>query len=51
MGIQELMHGLAASLGSTLRSVPHWPLKADGFTALEPGLKKTFRPGKKAFAG
>lgn len=51
MGIQELMHGLAASLGSTLRSVPHWPLEADGFAALEPGLKKTFRSGKKAFRG
>lgn len=49
MGVQELMHALAASLGLTLRSVPHWPLKTDGFAALEPGLKKTFRAGKKAF--
>jgi CHAD domain-containing protein len=48
-GIPELMHGLAASLGLTLRSVPHWPLEKDGFAALEPGLKKTFRAGNKAF--
>ncbi len=49
MGIQELMHDLAASLGPTLQSVRRWPLKTDGFAALEPGLEKTFRAGKKAF--
>jgi CHAD domain-containing protein len=49
MGVQDLMHGLAASLGLTMRSVTHWPLKAEGFAALEPGLKQTFRAGKKAF--
>ena len=49
IGIEDLMHGLAASLGPTMRSVTHWPLKTDGFAALEPGLKQTFRVGKKAF--
>ncbi len=49
MGVRELMHGLAVPLGLTLQSVRRWPLKTDGFAALEPGLKKTFRAGKKAF--
>jgi CHAD domain-containing protein len=49
MRVKELMHGLAAPLGLTLQSVRRWPLKTDGFTALEPGLKKTFRAGKKSF--
>jgi CHAD domain-containing protein len=49
MGTPELLHGLAAVLGSTLQSVQRWPLKTDGFAALEPGLEKTFRSGKKAF--
>jgi CHAD domain-containing protein len=48
LGVQELMHSLAASLRLTLRSVRRWPLKTDGFAALEPGLRKTFRAGKKA---
>ena len=49
MSIRELMHSLADSLGLTLRSIPHWPLKTGGFAALGPGLKQTFRAGKKAF--
>jgi CHAD domain-containing protein len=49
MGIQDLMHGLAADIGPTLQSVQRWPLKTDGFAALEPGLEKTYRSGKKAF--
>src|SRR5260370_10217797 len=48
MGIQDLMDGVAASLGLTLRSVRSWPLERDGFAALKPGLEKTFRAGKKA---
>lgn len=48
VGVQELMHGLAASFGLKLGSVERWPLETDGFAALEPGLKNTFRAGKKA---
>jgi CHAD domain-containing protein len=48
VGVQELMHGLAASLRLTLGSVRRWPLETDGFGALEPGLRKTFRAGKMA---
>ncbi len=48
MGIKELMHTLAASLSLTLQSVRRWPLKTDSFAALEAGLGKTFRAGKKA---
>jgi CHAD domain-containing protein len=49
LGIPELMHGLAASFGVKPGSVRRWPLETDGFAALEPGLKTTFRAGRKAF--
>ncbi len=49
-GTQKLMPGLAASLVRVRRSIRYWPLEKDGFPAIEAGLDKTFRDGRKALA-
>lgn len=50
VGTPELLRSLAATLGQTRQAAASWPLEADGFAAVEPGLEKTFRDGKKALA-
>jgi len=47
---RQLFSGLALELRKTRRSIKDWPLKADGFKAIAPGLERTFRDGKRALA-
>jgi CHAD domain-containing protein len=49
-GTQKLLPRLASSLVRARRSIRYWPLKTDGFTAIEAGIEKSFRDGKKALA-
>jgi len=46
----KLMPSLAGALVRARRSVRYWPLETDGFAAVEAGLQKTFRDGRKALA-
>ncbi len=47
--IEEALPRIAAELDSAGKKVKRWPLKTDGFAAIEPGLKLTFRDGRDAF--
>src|SRR5579863_13518 len=40
----------ASALRRAAKRVKTWPLRADGFAAIVPGLEKTFRAGRKALA-
>jgi CHAD domain-containing protein len=44
------MQGIAKSVDAARKRVKNWPIEEDGFRALEPGFKKTFRAAAKAFA-
>jgi len=46
--IDEVVLPLAAALRSSAQRIRTWPLTADGFAALAPGLESTFRKGRKA---
>jgi CHAD domain-containing protein len=46
----KLMPNLAGALQQARQSVRYWPLETDGFAAIEAGLEKTFRDGRKALA-
>jgi len=49
-GIQKVLNGMAAVLRRRAKRVEIWPLAADGFKAIAPGLEATFRRGQKALA-
>jgi CHAD domain-containing protein len=49
-GIEEALNGMAAVLRLSPRRVGNWPLAADNFGAIAPGLEATFRCGQKALA-
>lgn len=49
-GIHKVLEGLAALLRRSAGNVAAWPLTADGFDALAPGLEATFRSGQNAMA-
>lgn len=49
-GIEEVLRGVGALLRRSATRVKSWPLAADGFEAIEPGLEATFRSGKRALA-
>jgi len=49
-GIEEVLHGLAGMLRRRGLRVARWPLAADGFEAIAPGLEVTFARGQKALA-
>jgi CHAD domain-containing protein len=48
--IDEVVKGAIATLGGMKKRVSAWPLKADGFRAIAPGLKARFRRGRKSMA-
>jgi CHAD domain-containing protein len=48
--IEKVLTGMAAVLRRALRRVRGWPLAADGFEAIAPGLETTFSRGKEALA-
>ena len=50
VGTDESMRDLAVTLTQIRQSAKRWPLEADGFSAIESGLEKTFRDGRKALA-
>jgi CHAD domain-containing protein len=50
IGVRNVMQDVAGVLAACLHSARRWPLETDGFAAVEPGLEKTFRDGKKALA-
>jgi CHAD domain-containing protein len=45
---RKLKPALASELLRSRKSIRYWPLEADGFAAIEAGLEKTFRDGRKA---
>jgi len=49
-GIQKVLAGMAAVLRRRALRVRTWPLAADGFEAIAPGLETTFDRGRKAMA-
>ena len=49
-GIEEVLKGMAALLRQSAKRVAGWPLAANGFGAVAPGLEATFRRGQKALA-
>ena len=49
-GVQEVLHGMAGVLLQSAERVEDWPLSADGFGAISPGLEATVRLGRKAMA-
>jgi CHAD domain-containing protein len=48
--IQKVLGDIAASLRAASKRVKAWPLQTDGFPAIAPGLRLTFRRGRKALA-
>jgi CHAD domain-containing protein len=48
--IGEVVKNAITTLGGMKKRVSAWPLKADGFGAIEPGLKARFRRGRKSMA-
>lgn len=48
--IQKVLKGMAAMLRRSGKRVRTWPLAADGFAAIAPGLGDTFRRGQNALA-
>jgi CHAD domain-containing protein len=49
-GTNKLKPGLATALLQARRTIQYWPLETDGFAAIEAGVEKTFRAGRKALA-
>jgi CHAD domain-containing protein len=49
-GVQELLTGMAGMLRQSAERVDEWPLAADGFEAIGPGLEAAFRLGRTALA-
>jgi CHAD domain-containing protein len=47
--LESVLRPLAAELRRSSQRVRNWPLLADGFAALAPGLETAFRKGRKAF--
>jgi CHAD domain-containing protein len=45
---RKLKPALASDLLRARKSIKYWPLEADGFSAIEAGLEKTFRNGRNA---
>jgi CHAD domain-containing protein len=48
--IERALSSMAGALGRAGKRVKTWPLAADGFAAIAPGLEETFREGRKALA-
>jgi CHAD domain-containing protein len=48
--IERALSSMAGALGRAGKRVKMWPLAADGFAAIAPGLEETFREGRKALA-
>lgn len=49
-GIEQVFETLAKRLNAAAARVQSWPLHTDGFPALGPGLKRTYRRGRNAMA-
>jgi CHAD domain-containing protein len=50
LNIDQVVRGAIATLGAAKKRVKNWPLKGDGFRAIAPGLRTTFRRGRKVMA-
>jgi CHAD domain-containing protein len=50
LDIDKVVKGADATLGATKKRVTTWPLNSDGFRAIAPGLRSTFRQGRKIMA-
>jgi CHAD domain-containing protein len=48
--IEQALTRVAGTLGRASKRINTWPLAADGFAAIAPGLEETFREGRKALA-
>jgi CHAD domain-containing protein len=48
--IQKALGDIAVSLRAASKRVKAWPLQTDGFPAIAPGLRQTFRRGRRALA-
>lgn len=49
-GIRDALATIVSQLAAAARRVNRWPLAADGFDAIGPGLQRTFRGGRRAMA-
>jgi CHAD domain-containing protein len=47
---ERVIGQVAAVLEKAAKRAPSWPLEADGFQRLSPGLKRTYRDGRRAMA-
>ncbi len=47
---RALLPSLALELQKTRHGIRYWPLETRGFSALAPGIERTFRDGRKALA-
>ena len=50
VNLEKLMQSSVSALRAAKRRLKTWPLKADGFSAVAPGLELTYRAGRKALA-
>lgn len=50
IGIEKLIRNTSGTLRGARKRVAQWPLQKDGFAAISPGLKLTYRRGRKALA-
>lgn len=50
IGVAKLIQDAIGTLRSNRKRVAQWPLQEDGFAALAPGLKLTYRRGRRALA-
>ncbi|MBV9303154.1 MAG: CHAD domain-containing protein [Acidobacteriaceae bacterium] len=48
--VDKVVKGALATLKATAKRVSSWPLKSDGFSAIEPGLRARFRRGRETMA-
>lgn len=48
--LKGVLEKLATEFTATSKRVEHWPLRTEGFAAIEDGLERTFRRGRKAMA-
>jgi CHAD domain-containing protein len=48
--VRIILDHAVAALGNAAKRVGDWPLATDGFSALAPGLEKTYRAGRSALA-
>jgi hypothetical protein len=46
--LDQLLPKLAKTVAKERETVASWPLRTDGFAAIEEGFAKTFRDGRKA---